>query len=137
MGVFLSPSAMSHDIQPLLSDPSPQQQQQQQAPPQYAPPPQSPNSYQGGYQNAPAAVPSMTPTVFPESPIRMQCSFCNKSIVTRTNPKSGALTFVLAAGLCLIGFWCCAWIPLVIDAGKDVEHVCPACNNLLGIRKQF
>ena len=71
------------------------------------------------------------------SPIRMTCNFCNKSIITRTNPKSGILTFLLAGGLCVLGLWCCAWIPLVIDAGKDTEHVCPACNNLLGIRKQF
>merc|ERR1712137_1368128 len=101
---------MGEDNKPLLHDPAP---------------------YQPG-GGAPGV-----PTIFPENPIRMTCNFCNNSIVTRTNPKSGALTFLLAAILCLIGLWCCAWIPLVIDAGKDIEHVCPSCNNLLGVRKHF
>merc|ERR1712232_372982 len=114
-----------HENQPLLKDPTPTYPP---APGYQAQPPMHANHPPEGHRMNPI------PTIFPENPIRVQCTFCRKEVITRINYKSGGLTFILAGGLCLIGLWCCAWIPCVIDAGKDVEHYCPACNNLLGIR---
>merc|ERR1712000_731115 len=97
---------MGEDNKPLLHDPAPYQPQQGGYPPApqqggYPPAPQ-----QGGYPPAPqqggyppqqggygtyqqgGGAPGV-PTIFPENPIRMTCNFCNNSIVTRTNPKSG------------------------------------------------
>lgn len=137
---------------PPQGNPPSQQQQQGYPPPQQQqqgyPPPQQGYQQQGSppaYQNAPPPVsvqPQQTVVVnsqirFGESPIQLRCPNCHKDVITRTSYEPGMLTWLAVGLMFILGFFLCCWIPLVIDALKDVVHHCPNCNYVCGVDKKL
>eukprot|EP00699_Malawimonas_sp_californiana_P000949 EC714628.1.p2 GENE.EC714628.1~~EC714628.1.p2 ORF type:complete len:143 (+),score=15.08 EC714628.1:59-487(+) len=87
---------------------------------------------QPGYQAVPATV-LVQPVRYGPIPQPLICQYCHFDGVSQTRPKTGIMTWIAMGGLCLVGCWPCVWIPLVVDALKDVEHVCPQCAQVVGI----
>uniref|UniRef100_A0A8C6TYJ5 Si:ch211-202h22.8 n=1 Tax=Neogobius melanostomus TaxID=47308 RepID=A0A8C6TYJ5_9GOBI len=75
-----------------------------------------------------------TPT---DCPGQMMCPHCQSHVVTVTEYKNGALTWLICGIIGIFLFWPCCWIPFVIDACKDVEHTCPQCHNVLHVYKRL
>ncbi|KAL0484741.1 lipopolysaccharide-induced factor LITAF-like [Acrasis kona] len=65
-------------------------------------------------------------------PVQFTCGGCGHQGQTYTSHKIGMASILCALLLLLTGFWCCFWIPLVIDGLKDVEHTCPQCKRVVG-----
>jgi len=77
-----------------------------------------------------------TPILIGKHSQLVQCPNCRAEIMTRTNHDSGVLTWLMCAGLCLIGCDAgCCLIPFCLDSCKDVIHECPNCNYQIGKRK--
>ena len=55
------------------------------------------------------------------------------TVSTNVTMQPGLLTWLLCAGLCLIGCWPCAPIPFCVDSTMDTVHSCPSCNVVLGV----
>ncbi len=63
------------------------------------------------------------PRLFGKIPQSVICQNCNSSVVTVTNTVNGLTTWLLVAGIALVGCICgCCLIPLCIQDVKDVEH---------------
>jgi len=104
--------------------------------PQPMPPPQQ--------QGAPGGVPAgaapaqtvivqyMNPPNFGHNPVNMTCPHCQSQVRTSTDSEPGALAWILAGVLCVVGLWPCACIPCCIDSLNSVTHKCPNCKNFLG-----
>ncbi|XP_069590115.1 lipopolysaccharide-induced tumor necrosis factor-alpha factor homolog isoform X1 [Ranitomeya imitator] len=77
-------------------------------------------------------------TSFADTPVTCSCPVCHQSIVTRTEPKSGLLTWLIAGSLILLGCWLgCCLIPFFVDGCKDVDHYCPSCNHHISKYKRI
>ena len=83
----------------------------------------------------PVAPTQMLPTTFAETSQVITCPHCQHKGQTAVTKKAGGMTYLFAGGLCLFGCCLCAWIPFVVDVGKDTEHSCAGCNARLGERK--
>jgi len=68
--------------------------------------------------------------------IHMICPSCHAEIETTTITRPGTLTYVYSSCICLFtfGLGCCL-IPLLMDDCKEVHHVCPNCEEPLGISR--
>jgi len=109
-------------------DPGKVQQQQ-------APPPQQGVPGPAGGGPAPAQtviVQYMNPPNFGHNPVNMTCPHCQSQVRTSTDSEPGALAWILAGVLCVVGLWPCACIPCCIDSLNSVTHKCPNCKNFLG-----
>ncbi|PAA77313.1 hypothetical protein BOX15_Mlig032667g1 [Macrostomum lignano] len=116
----------------------PAQQQHQQPPP----PPAYPAA--GGYQGQPAqhhlVVMQQQPVVvnatiprFNQSPVWMVCPNCHNNVQTTVYYKIGGYTWLIAAILFFVGLSLgCCLIPFCVNSCKDVEHICPSCNRMVG-----
>ena len=132
--------------QPLLGTPTTQAPPPASAgspAPVYSPPPPNEKGVYGyeqpppGYQGAPGAyygsqpmpqqpVGYIQPTAMVIStiplhnvPVTMQCPHCHAHITTKTEFKSGALTWLMCGGLTLFGCICgCCLIPFHVDSAK-------------------
>jgi lipopolysaccharide-induced tumor necrosis factor-alpha factor len=70
--------------------------------------------------------------------VMTRCYHCNQNIMTRTEPESGLLTWLMCGGIaCFGGFFGCCLIPFCIDSCKDVNHFCPSCGAMLGHHKRL
>ena len=65
-------------------------------------------------------------------PIQVQCLFCNTVATTNVEDKNGAMAWMACCCLCILGFWCCAPIPLCMDSCHEHEHSCGNCGRKLG-----
>ncbi|RUS69577.1 hypothetical protein EGW08_022661 [Elysia chlorotica] len=71
----------------------------------------------------------------PES-TTIRCQHCGEIVNTVTETKAGALTYLLSLMLFMWGcFAGCCCIPFCVNFGKNVEHSCPYCNNVVGTYK--
>ncbi|CAF1435841.1 unnamed protein product [Rotaria sordida] len=103
-----------------------------------APPP--PYSVQDPYQQQ---LPKMSQPVYISTPVIIRgeyptqctCPQCGNQIVTRTQKKAGALTWIICLVLFFVFLWFLCWIPFCIDSCQDTQHYCPSCGALLGIHK--
>ncbi|TKS69059.1 Lipopolysaccharide-induced tumor necrosis factor-alpha factor -like protein [Collichthys lucidus] len=68
-----------------------------------------------------------------ECPAQMWCPHCQTSVLTRTEFKIGMCTWLICFFLGLFMCWPCCFIPFCVKSCKDVEHICPSCNNVLYI----
>lgn len=73
-----------------------------------------------------------------DRPLLIRCPFCKTTVTTKTRHISGALTWLVCIGLCLVGctFGCCL-IPFCSDRLRDVEHTCPSCRNVVALYKRL
>uniref|UniRef100_A0A1X7VNN9 LITAF domain-containing protein n=1 Tax=Amphimedon queenslandica TaxID=400682 RepID=A0A1X7VNN9_AMPQE len=70
-------------------------------------------------------------------PVYAQCPNCHRRVLTHVEYKSGRITLIFTILLCLLGLWCCIFLPLCISACKDVVHVCPDCHSRIGTYKRW
>ena len=107
-------------------------------PPPLVPPTQGdpPPLYQAGQ---PVLVPPQTliSSDFGETPVRLRCPNCQNDVVTTVKHEAGMLTWLIVFVLFLIGCCLCCWIPLCIDALKDIVHTCPNCKHTCGVTKKM
>ncbi|KAJ8344672.1 hypothetical protein SKAU_G00288650 [Synaphobranchus kaupii] len=76
--------------------------------------------------------------VFGDSPVQTHCPVCTQFVLTRTEHKSGTMTWLSCLALSFFGcIYGCCLIPFCADGLKDVKHYCPNCNNFLGIYKRL
>merc|ERR1711997_396079 len=95
--------------------------------PGYQPPP-------GQYQQQPqrVVVVQLPSPNFGPNPIEMMCPHCQSQVRTSTESEPGALAWILAGILCVVGLWPCACVPCCIDSLNSVTHKCPNCRQFLG-----
>ncbi|XP_041085286.1 LITAF domain-containing protein-like [Polyodon spathula] len=66
------------------------------------------------------------------------CIHCQQQVLTTIEHKAGLLTWVVCGTICLfLGCLGCCLIPFCVDSCKDVEHRCPACQQVLSIYKRL
>jgi lipopolysaccharide-induced tumor necrosis factor-alpha factor len=66
-------------------------------------------------------------------PVRTLCPSCRKAVMSQTTYTIGLGTWLIALVLLLLPPLCI--LPFFINSLKDVEHTCPNCGNLLGVKK--
>lgn len=69
------------------------------------------------------------------TPVMIVCDRCRNRVRTITVPTSGACTYIACLACCFFGMWPCYLYPFCIDSLKDIRHICPICNNVLGSKK--
>mmetsp|Transcript_1654 Transcript_1654/g.3561 ORF Transcript_1654/g.3561 Transcript_1654/m.3561 type:complete len:156 (+) Transcript_1654:4461-4928(+) len=126
-----------------------------QQPPPYQPPPYQPVPYQHvAYTPSPSTgLPyqqvvvqpmqiHMSPISFQGTPasqakksINIACDRCRNQVKSEVRIVAGACTYVSCMLCCCLGLWPCCYYPFCIDSMQDIEHHCPICSNLLGLRK--
>ena len=93
----------------------------------------------GGY--APPLEPHMVYANMNEwttSPQPALCRCCGIQVVTQTEHKSGAASWMGCLGLTFLGcIYGCCLLPFCINETKDVIHYCPHCQNPIGIKKRI
>jgi len=108
----------------------PRKSQQQPAPPPQQAAPGPAGAAAPGTQTV--IVQYMNPPNFGHNPVNMTCPHCQSQVRTSTDSEPGALAWILAGVLCVVGLWPCACIPCCIDSLNSVTHKCPNCKNFLG-----
>ena len=74
---------------------------------------------------------------FGDVPMQMRCPSCNRDVITAIHYEPGVMTWIAVGVLFIIGFALCCWIPLFLDALKDVNHTCPNCHHRCGVYKRL
>jgi lipopolysaccharide-induced tumor necrosis factor-alpha factor len=74
---------------------------------------------------------------YDDVPVHVTCPACHSHVLTVTHYDSGACAWLACFGLFLIGLWPCCWIPFCMDCSRDVIHVCPKCDALLGKKSRI
>ncbi|XP_012640715.1 lITAF domain-containing protein isoform X1 [Microcebus murinus] len=103
----------------------------------YPPPP--PPRGQGsapGHLGASQAVSTEMYTRVPRArtalPIQTICPYCGNTVITVTSHVPGVLTWLLCAGIFMLGCTLgCCFIPFCIRGLMDVKHSCPVCQHQL------
>jgi rubredoxin len=74
------------------------------------------------------------PTVFSKYPQPITCPNCKASAMSTVNFETGLATYLATAAGCVFCA-CFGLIACCIDDLKDVEHYCPNCGMLVGLKK--
>nr|CAL36988.1 lipopolysaccharide-induced TNF factor [Suberites domuncula] len=106
--------------------PPPQPQQQ-------PPPPQQQAAATTVVVTQPAVA---TAVVFRDVPVIITDSK-GQQVQTQLEYRSGAMVFIIAAVIFILGFWCCCCIPFCIDSFKDVYHINPTDGSVAGVYKRI
>ena len=86
----------------------------------------------------PSSYPSLTyapgsnQVLYGQSPVWVTCDFCHSVVATHITKKISRWPAVVGAGGCMLGLWCCSWIPFCVDDCKKSVHSCPNCQHVLG-----
>ena len=56
--------------------------------------------------------------------------------MTRIQYKTGLVTWLAAAGTCMVGCIPCCLIPFCMDVFKDVDHFCTKCDTFIGTKSR-
>ncbi|XP_034445881.1 lipopolysaccharide-induced tumor necrosis factor-alpha factor homolog [Hippoglossus hippoglossus] len=88
-----------------------------------------------------------------DSPVQVVCPSCHQAVLTKVDPTSGLLTYLLCGGLFFCGniisktmcfTYCplsfvlgCCLIPFCVDRLRDARHSCPTCKTVLGVYKRL
>lgn len=101
--------------------------------------------------------------VLHDVPGQTLCPHCQQTVITRTEPTPGLLTWLVCAGLGIFGyepkrstqaqenknfanlndsfppsrFFLCCCIPFCVEALQDITHRCPSCNRVIYIFKRM
>ncbi|KAL0485632.1 hypothetical protein AKO1_011922 [Acrasis kona] len=102
-------------------------------------PNQPPQQVQYQQQQVVSPQPAVTYVVnnqntFGTTPCNFTCANCGYQGQTYTSTEIGAFALLLALVLFVLGFWCCCWIPLILDGCKDTSHSCPQCKRVVGTK---
>merc|ERR1712228_114081 len=77
-----------------------------------------------------------TPGKFKAVSCLAQCPSCQKVVQTRLSYTSGLGAWLVCGGFICAGCFCgCCFIPFCMQSMKDVNHHCPDCSKLLGVKK--
>ncbi len=133
------PAADQPQYQQQYPPPAAQPQYQQQYPPAQAPGYQQPAVVPIYHQPAPAntVVVNTNNISFGEVPIQLRCPSCGEDMITNVSYEPGMLTWIAVGVLFILGFILCCWIPLVLNALKDVNHTCSKCHYRCGVYKRL
>ncbi|GLI60345.1 hypothetical protein VaNZ11_002466 [Volvox africanus] len=55
------------------------------------------------------------------------CDRCHRFVTPEPSKEMGLFSFLFAVGLCAVGCWPCAWVPLCCDCARDTVYRCPVC----------
>jgi len=101
----------------------------------YDPYPPTSSSHSGGQQTVIIHQPaSSSGHRFHDAPAPVTCPSCHAQVVTGVIYQSGTLTWIACAVLCLVGCDAgCCLIPFCMDSCKDAVHICPNCNQTIGL----
>lgn len=102
--------------------------------------------------------------VLHDVPGQTLCPHCRQTVITRTEPTPGLLTWLVCAGLGFFGYepkkkkkkaqendnfanlneslppsrcFLCCFIPFCIDSMQDISHRCPSCSRVIYIFKRM
>ena len=131
------PSALAHGAPPQPTDLPPGQGAAPPPPYQYQQPPPQTQQYQTAVTAPPTQTVVLNQVVFSDTPVQIHCPHCQQNVITTVNHETGMLTWLAVGILFLLGFWLCCWIPLLLNALKDVVHTCPNCRYVCGVHKRL
>eukprot|EP01101_Sappina_pedata_P007603 TRINITY_DN4054_c0_g1_i1.p1 TRINITY_DN4054_c0_g1~~TRINITY_DN4054_c0_g1_i1.p1 ORF type:complete len:131 (+),score=34.98 TRINITY_DN4054_c0_g1_i1:29-394(+) len=71
-------------------------------------------------------------------PTEIYCIKCQQMVVSTVRHRSGVFSVVCSAVIFLAGgIWGCCLIPFCVPLFKDVEHVCPDCDHIIGMSSRL
>eukprot|EP01017_Pseudomicrothorax_dubius_P024070 TRINITY_DN2561_c0_g3_i1.p1 TRINITY_DN2561_c0_g3~~TRINITY_DN2561_c0_g3_i1.p1 ORF type:complete len:173 (-),score=1.61 TRINITY_DN2561_c0_g3_i1:56-574(-) len=77
-----------------------------------------------------------TNVFFSRYPQPLLCTSCGKMGTSMVRYTEGSGTCIMAGALALCGLWAgCCLIPCCLDDCKDVAHLCPYCDHVIGRRR--
>lgn len=107
--------------------------QQEVFPSGYQPPGSKINSQYSHHSREITIAVNTSLTNYGEFPVSTRCPNCKETIVTAITYRTGSFTWILAGSLVLFG---CCLLPFCIHSCKDVIHLCPRCEHILGVYKR-
>merc|ERR1712062_760355 len=114
---------------------------QQQPPPPYSelPPGSTQENYQpisteASFNHQHACKIIITVPILGPNPVMTMCMVCRKRVQTRVyiDYSSPMEAWIIGSLLCFFGCWCLSCIPCCLMRDRDISHMCPYCNRLLG-----
>jgi hypothetical protein len=73
--------------------------------------------------------------VHADHPIHMLCPNCSASEHTKVHHYNGVASWSLCITMALVGFGCCALIPLCCEPCQDADHECHKCGKVIATKR--
>jgi hypothetical protein len=70
-----------------------------------------------------------------KTPIKLECSRCLNVVTSEVSVVAGKCTYITCLACCLVCLWPCYYYPFLMSCFLDIEHHCPVCSNLLGVKR--